>query len=235
MEAMVAEAMDAGAFGLSTGLRYTPGAFSKTEEVIALARVAGARGGIYTSHLRDEGMQLMDGVGEAIRIGREGGIPVVLTHHKVVGSPMWGASERTLAMIDEARAAGVDVMADQYPYTATYTGITILAPPWALAGGTDVADDREHLLLFDETAHVRGGAGRLVSVVQNDQAQPAVMDAPFPVRPLQPQKNAVAHGRTQLRRRSAQGGGHAEKDFVGGEGGGRQDRQDAQDQCDRQD
>jgi N-acyl-D-amino-acid deacylase len=135
MEGMVSQAMDEGAFGLSTGLRYTPGVYSKTAEVIALARVAGARGGIYTSHLRDEGMQLLDGVAEAIRIGREGQIPVVLTHHKVVGSPMWGASERTLAMIDSARAAGIDVMADQYPYTATYTGISILVPPWALAGG----------------------------------------------------------------------------------------------------
>ena len=142
MEAMVAQAMDEGAFGLSTGLRYTPGAFSETDEVIALARVAGSRGGFYTSHLRDEGMQLLDGVGEAIRIGREGRLPVVLTHHKVVGSPMWGASERTLAMIDSARAAGIDVMADQYPYTATYTGISILVPPWALAGGTDAFLER---------------------------------------------------------------------------------------------
>jgi dihydroorotase/N-acyl-D-amino-acid deacylase len=75
-------------------------------------------------------------VAEAIRIGREASIPVVLTHHKVVGAPMWGSSARTLAMVDSARAEGVDVMADQYPYTATYTGISILVPPWALAGGT---------------------------------------------------------------------------------------------------
>ncbi len=135
MKAMVADAMKEGAFGLSTGLRYLPGAFSETDEVIALASVAASAGGIYTSHLRDEGLQLLDGVGEAIRIGREANIPVVLTHHKVVGSPMWGASERTLAMIDSARAAGIDVMADQYPYTATYTGISILVPPWELAGG----------------------------------------------------------------------------------------------------
>jgi dihydroorotase/N-acyl-D-amino-acid deacylase len=145
MEAMVAQAMEEGAFGMSTGLRYTPGAFSKTEEVVALARIAGAAGGIYTSHLRDEGMDLMDGVGEAIRIGREAELPVVLTHHKVVGAPMWGSSERTLAMIDAARAEGVDVMADQYPYTATYTGISVLVPSWALAGGNDAflrrADD----------------------------------------------------------------------------------------------
>jgi N-acyl-D-amino-acid deacylase len=135
MEAMVTRAMEEGAFGLSTGLRYTPGAFSRTDEVIGLARAAAAHGGIYTSHLRDEGLDLLSGVSEAIRIGGAASIPVVLTHHKVVGQPMWGSSERTLAMIDSARAAGVDVMADQYPYTATYTGISILVPSWALAGG----------------------------------------------------------------------------------------------------
>ncbi len=135
MKAHVAEAMDDGAFGLSTGLRYIPGAFSDIDEVVALSEVAAARGGIYTSHLRDEGRELMEGVGEALEIGRRAGIPVVLTHHKVVGYPMWGSSERTLAMVDSARAAGTDVILDQYPYTATYTGITILIPEWAMGGG----------------------------------------------------------------------------------------------------
>jgi dihydroorotase/N-acyl-D-amino-acid deacylase len=137
MRAMVAQAMDEGAFGLSTGLRYTPGAYSETGEVVALAEEAARRGGIYTSHLREEGLGLISGVAEAIEIGRRARIPIVLTHHKAIGAPMWGASERTLAMIDSARAAGVDVMADQYPYTATYTGINVLVPPWALAGGRD--------------------------------------------------------------------------------------------------
>jgi len=136
MRQLVAQAMSEGAFGLSTGLIYIPGAYSQTEEVIALAQVAASRGGIYTSHLRDEGLDLLNGVGEAIRIGREAGIPVVLTHHKVVGAPMWGSSVRTLALVDSARATGVDVMLDQYPYTATYTGIGILVPQWAQAGGT---------------------------------------------------------------------------------------------------
>lgn len=135
MKAMVAQGMDDGAFGLSTGLRYVPGAFAETDEVVELARVAAERGGIYTSHLRDEGMQLIAGVAEAIEIGRRAGIPVVLTHHKVIGRPMWGSSERTLAMVDSARAAGIDVMADQYPYTASYTDIDVLVPEWALAGG----------------------------------------------------------------------------------------------------
>lgn len=135
MRAMVAEAMGDGAFGLSTGLRYLPGAFSELDEVVALARVAAERGGIYTSHLRDEGLELISGVAEALEIGRLAGIPVVLTHHKAVGQPMWGESARTLAMVDSARTAGTDVMLDQYPYTATYTGIGVLVPAWALAGG----------------------------------------------------------------------------------------------------
>jgi len=135
MEAMVAQGMDEGAFGLSTGLRYLPGTFAETDEVIALAKVAAEKGGIYTSHLRDEGLHLAEGVREAIQIGREARIPVVLTHHKVIGKPMWGSSALTLAMADSARAEGIEVMADQYPYTASYTGISVLMPTWSLAGG----------------------------------------------------------------------------------------------------
>jgi dihydroorotase/N-acyl-D-amino-acid deacylase len=142
MRAMVARAMDEGAFGLSTGLRYTPGFYATTDEVVVLAETAARRGGIYTSHLRDEGLDLFDGVAEAIEIGRRARIPVVLTHHKVVGADMWGQSVRTLAMIDSARAAGIDVMADQYPYTATHTGISILMPPWSLAGGSEALAER---------------------------------------------------------------------------------------------
>lgn len=142
MEALVAEAMDDGAWGLSTGLKYLPGTFATTDEIVALATVAARAGGIYTSHLRDEGLGLIESVAEAIEIGRRAGIPVVLTHHKVVGQPMWGASRRTLAMVDSARAAGVDVMMDQYPYTATYTGITVLIPAWGYAGGRQAFLDR---------------------------------------------------------------------------------------------
>jgi N-acyl-D-amino-acid deacylase len=135
MRAMVARGMGEGAFGLSTGLKYLPGAWSKTDEVVALSRVAADSGGIYTSHLREEGLGLLESVGEAIEIGRRARIPVVLTHHKAVGTPMWGKSTATLAMVDSARQAGVDVMIDQYPYTATHTGIGVLIPEWAFDGG----------------------------------------------------------------------------------------------------
>ncbi|MGH7752408.1 MAG: N-acyl-D-amino-acid deacylase family protein, partial [Gemmatimonadales bacterium] len=127
--------MGEGAWGLSTGLLYLPGTYARTDEVVALARVAADSGGIYTSHLRAEGLGLIEGVAEAVEIGRQARIPVVLTHHKVVGKPMWGASVRTLGMVDSARAAGTDVMLDAYPYTATYTGIGVLVPAWALADG----------------------------------------------------------------------------------------------------
>jgi N-acyl-D-amino-acid deacylase len=135
MQRLVAEAMGQGAFGLSTGLLYLPGTYSTVDEVVALAQVASDSGGLYTSHLRKEGIGLLDGVGEALEIGRRAKIPVVLTHHKAVGRQMWGQSTVTLALVDSARKAGTDVMLDQYPYTATHTGIGVLVPSWAMAGG----------------------------------------------------------------------------------------------------
>ena len=106
MMEMVALGMDHGAWGISTGLKYLPGAFSELDEIVALSEVAAKRGGFYTSHLREEGLGLLESVAEALEIGRRANIPVVLTHHKVVGQPMWGSSTRTLAMVDSARTAG---------------------------------------------------------------------------------------------------------------------------------
>ena len=143
MQSMVAAAMHEGAFGLSTGLFYLPGTFSDLDEVVALSKVAADSGGFYTSHLRKEGLGLLDGVREAIEIGRRARIPIVLTHHKAVGPAMWGQSVATLALLDSARAAGLDVMADQYPYTATSTGLGALVPPWAAEGGDTAFARRE--------------------------------------------------------------------------------------------
>ena len=137
MQDMVDQGMIEGAWGISTGLKYLPGAFAELDELVALSSVVVPYGGFYTSHLREEGLGLLESVSEALEIGKQANIPVVLTHHKVVGQPMWGSSEITLAMVDSARIAGTDVMIDQYPYTASHSGITILIPAWAMEGGTD--------------------------------------------------------------------------------------------------
>lgn len=137
MREQVTLAMDAGSFGLSSGLIYAPGRFADTEEVIELAKVAAPYGGIYISHMREEGLAVLDSVAETIRIGEEGGLPTQITHHKIVGAPMWGSSVETLRMVDEAIARGVDVSIDQYPYTASSTSLTILFPGWSLDGGRD--------------------------------------------------------------------------------------------------
>jgi dihydroorotase/N-acyl-D-amino-acid deacylase len=135
MKSLVAQAMDQGAFGISTGLKYLPGSFSEVDEVIELSKEASKKGGIYTSHLRDEGLEVLASVQEAIIISEKAQIPVVLTHHKVIGKPMWGKSNETLAMVDQARENGLNIMMDQYPYNASYTGISVLIPGWARAGG----------------------------------------------------------------------------------------------------
>ena len=137
MKTMIARAMEEGALGISTGLFYVPGSFTSTEEVIELSMVAAEYGGIYISHMREEAAQLIDSVNETIRIGEEAGIPVQMTHHKVIGAPNWGASVDSLRLVDEARARGVDITIDQYPYTASQTGINALIPQWAQEGGND--------------------------------------------------------------------------------------------------
>jgi N-acyl-D-aspartate/D-glutamate deacylase len=136
MKALVEQSMKQGALGLSTGLLYVPAFYAKTEEVIELAKVAARHGGIYVTHMRDEGPGLIRSVEETIRIAREAGIPAQINHHKAVGAAQFGWSRRTLAMIDSARAEGLDVKHDLYPYTASSTGSSILFPQWSLAGGS---------------------------------------------------------------------------------------------------
>lgn len=137
MEALVEEAMRDGALGLSTGLVYVPANFAETEEVVALAKVAARHGGIYVSHMRDEATGLLESVAELIRVAEEAGLPAQINHHKAVGATQWGWSELTLAMIDSARARGLDIKHDLYPYTASSTGSGVLFPQWALAGGPE--------------------------------------------------------------------------------------------------
>lgn len=138
MRTLVRQGMEDGALGLSSGLFYVPGTFTPTAEVVELAKVAGRMGGIYISHMRDEAKGVLDSVRETIAIGEQGGLPTQVTHHKVVGKKYWGRSADTLRMIDEARARGVDATIDQYPYTASSTGIgAALLPAWAQEGGSE--------------------------------------------------------------------------------------------------
>lgn len=138
----VEEGMDLGAFGLSTGLEYTPGIFTPTEEIVTLARVIARRGGFYASHIRNEESGLLAAVQEAIQIGWEAGLPVQISHLKAAGIPNWPKQRAALNLIESARRDGVEVMADAYPYTAYSTGLTIFLPPWALEGGWERLGER---------------------------------------------------------------------------------------------
>lgn len=135
MCALVEQAMKDGAFGLSTGLFYVPGNFTPIEEVVELAKVAGRMGGMHISHMRDEAAKVSEAVSETIRIGEDGHLPTQVTHHKVIGKENWGKSIDTLALVEAARARGVDVTLDAYPYTASSTGTAALFPQLSLEGG----------------------------------------------------------------------------------------------------
>ena len=137
MRALVAAAMEQGAMGLSSGLIYAPASYASTEEIIELARVAARYGGGYASHIRSEGDRLVEAVNEAIRIGEEAGTWVQIHHLKASGRANWGKMPQAVAAIEAARARGVDVTADQYPYPASGTGLDAIIPTWAHAGGTD--------------------------------------------------------------------------------------------------
>ena len=174
MRRLVAQGMEGGALGLSTGLYYAPQSYSTTDEVIALAREAATRGGVYDSHLRDESsytIGLVGAVAEALRVGKEAGMPVHIAHIKALGVDVWGRSDSVIALVTAARAAGQRVTADQYPYTASGSSVgASLLPRWAEAGGRDslrmrAADPptRERLLAeMRENLRRRNGAKSLL-------------------------------------------------------------------------
>jgi N-acyl-D-amino-acid deacylase len=137
MEAMVDQAMRDGAFGLSSALIYVPGTFAKTEELVALAKVAAKYKGIYISHIRGESFNLFNAIDEAIGIGRDAGLPVVIYHLKVAAKSNWGRMGEVVAKIDKARAQGLQVSATMYPYTAGGTGLAATLPLWVQEGGRD--------------------------------------------------------------------------------------------------
>jgi N-acyl-D-amino-acid deacylase len=142
MKSLVWKAMADGAVGLSTGLQYVPGTYAKPAEILELARVAGNAGGLYASHMRNEGTELEQAVQETINVGEMSMCRVQISHLKVDSPSKWGASARALALIDAARARGIDVEADQYAYTAASSTLGIRFPAWSLEGGQDAIGKR---------------------------------------------------------------------------------------------
>ena len=136
MEGLLHEALDAGAFGFSTGLVYPPSAYAATEELVTLARSMARRGGFYFSHVRGEAATVEDAIAEAIRIGEDGGVGVQIAHVKVGGRENWSKIDAVLKLIDNARARGLDVSGDAYPYHAGSTKMDNLLPAWVHDGGT---------------------------------------------------------------------------------------------------
>lgn len=137
MKSIVAKAMEQGAFGLSTGLEYTPGGFAETDEVIALCKIVAKYGGFYSTHVRSEDKAALEAVGEAIHIAETSGLPLEIAHFKAVGKTNWWKLPLMIDLIERAAERGLDVTADRYPYTAYSTGLTVLYPQWALDGGLE--------------------------------------------------------------------------------------------------
>jgi dihydroorotase/N-acyl-D-amino-acid deacylase len=135
MKALVDQAMRDGAVGVSTALQYAPAPYAKTEELIALAQAASKYGGIYATHMRSEGDSVLESIDEATRIGREAQIPVEIWHLKAAGKANWGKMPQIVDRINAARAAGVDVSANTYAYTAWFNTFSAFVPPWAHDGG----------------------------------------------------------------------------------------------------
>lgn len=135
MQIAVRQAMEEGAFGVASALIYPPGSFAVTDELISINAAAAPYGGVYVTHLRSEGGQLLEAIDEAIEIGTQAGVPVEIYHLKAAGERNWHKAALAVAKIDSARAAGVDIQANMYPYTAASTGLTACFPPWASANG----------------------------------------------------------------------------------------------------
>ncbi|MCC6368805.1 MAG: D-aminoacylase [Bryobacterales bacterium] len=142
MQELVEQAMREGAVGFSTGLIYIPGTYSNSNEVVALAKPAGRMGGVYASHMRDEGAKVLEAIEEAVRAGGEAGARVELSHFKIDNQRLWGASDKSLALVEKYRRQGVDVVVDQYPYDRSSTNLGITLPSWALADGKDAIAER---------------------------------------------------------------------------------------------
>jgi N-acyl-D-amino-acid deacylase len=158
MRAVVRRAMEDGAFGLGSALIYPPGNYASTAELIELARAMAPAGGVYITHMRSEGNAWLEAMDEAIRIGKEGGVPVEIYHLKAGGTRNWPKTALAIAKIDSARASGVDVQADMYAYTAGATGLSACLPPWASADGKlfeNLADSAMRARMREEMGRVQ--------------------------------------------------------------------------------
>lgn len=179
MKQIVAKAMEEGAFGLSTGLYYTPGYYAETDEIIELARVAAGYGGLYVSHIRDESdynIGLLAAIEEAVTVGEKADIRVQISHLKCLGKPVWHKSNEVLGLIEQARNRGIDIMFDQYPYAASSTGLWgAIFPAWAQEGGTQAFLERLEDTETKEKIRTgmrnnierRGGANTLLVIKEN--------------------------------------------------------------------
>lgn len=149
MQMLVDQAMQDGAVGFSTGLLYVPGTYATTEEVISLAEVASRYGGVYASHIREQGAKLHDSIDEAVRVGREAGMPVQISHFKLKGRTRWGNIGKAIELVESYRRQGVDVVIDAYPYDRASSNLGITLPRWAVSGGAEeiaarIQDDDTH-------------------------------------------------------------------------------------------
>lgn len=142
MNELVEQGMKDGAVGLATGLIYVPGTYSKTEEVVQLAKAASKYGGTYASHIRDEGSEVIKAINEAINIGEQANMPVEISHFKISSKALWGKSPTTIGLVEAARARGLSVTVDQYAYTASSTSLDSRMPTWAIAGGREEGKKR---------------------------------------------------------------------------------------------
>lgn len=137
MQRRLAQAMEEGAWGYSTGLIYPPSCYAQTDELIALARVASQHRGFYFSHIRGEGATLLDSIREVIAIVEGAGVPAQIAHFKASGRPYWGRLPEAIGLVEQARSRGLDITADRYPYVASSTGLAAVLPHWVHEGGRD--------------------------------------------------------------------------------------------------
>ncbi|MGI8906063.1 MAG: N-acyl-D-amino-acid deacylase family protein [Candidatus Sumerlaeaceae bacterium] len=165
MQEIIERGMRAGAVGMSTGLIYTPGTYTKTEEIAELAKAVGKYHGVYASHMRSEGTNITEAINEALSIGKAGNCPVEISHFKITSPRRFGQSTHTVQMVEDARAAGQDVTVDQYVYTASSTGISTMLPDWANEGTSEavkarLTDPTSRALILKSIIEERKSSGR---------------------------------------------------------------------------